>query len=123
MINYIELEDSLVVIRKLGFFVKDIGLLDSALARPRASVFGEDAYPTLSLKAAAMLQSLIKNHALVDGNKRTGWALMVSFLFINNYKHSFSTEDALNLVLSVATDKLSLPEVGKEIESHLVALT
>jgi death-on-curing protein len=123
MINYIELEDSLVVIRKLGFFVKDIGLLDSALARPRASVFGEDAYPTLSLKAAAMLQSLIKNHALVDGNKRTGWALMVSFLFINNYKHSFSTEDAFNLVLSVATDKLSLPEVGKEIESHLVALT
>ncbi len=123
MINYIELEDSLVVIRKLGFFVKDIGLLDSALARPRASVFGEDAYPTLSLKAAAMLQSLIKNHALVDGNKRTGWALMVSFLFINNYKHSFSTEDAFNLVLSVATDKLSLPEVGKEIESHLEALT
>jgi death-on-curing protein len=123
MINYIELEDSLFVIRKLGFFVKDIGLLDSALARPRASVFGEDAYPTLSLKAAAMLQSLIKNHALVDGNKRTGWALMVSFLFINNYKHSFSTEDAFDLVLSVATDKLSLPEVGKEIEPHLAALT
>lgn len=123
MINYIELEDSLVVIRKLGFFVKDIGLLDSALARPRASVFGEDAYPTLSLKAAAMLQSLIKNQALVDGNKRTGWALMVSFLFIYNYKHSFSTEDAFDLVLSVATDRLSLPEVGKEIESHLVSLT
>lgn len=122
MIHYIELADALFVIRKLGFFVKDVGLLDSALARPRASVFGEDAYPTISLKAAAMLQSLIKNQALVDGNKRTGWALMVSFLFINNYKHSFSTQEGFDLVLSVATDKLSLPDVGKEIEAHLVGL-
>ncbi len=120
MITYLDLDDALFVIQRLGFFVKDVGLLDSALARPKTSVFGEDAYSTLSLKAAALAHSLAKNHALVDGNKRTTWALMVSFLVVNGYKHNFTTEEGFDFVLKVATDKLTLEQMATEIENHLV---
>ena len=57
--------------------VRDLGLIESALARPQTSVFGEDAYPTLDDKAAALLQSLVLNHGLVDGNKRLGWVAVI----------------------------------------------
>ena len=63
--------------------VRDVGLLNSAAARPRTTVFGEDAYPDIWAKAAALLQSVVKNHALVDGNKRLGWLATATFLEIN----------------------------------------
>lgn len=63
--------------------VEDYGLLDAAVARPRATVFGLDAYPDLYAKAAALLQSLARNHALIDGNKRTAWAAAWTFLHVN----------------------------------------
>ena len=120
MITYLDLEDALYVIQRLGFYVKDVGLLDSALARPKTTVFGEDAYPTLSLKAAALAHSIVKNHALVDGNKRTTWALMVSFLIVNGFKHNFTTEEGMSFVLDLATDKLSLESAAELIEQHLI---
>ena len=120
MITYLDLEDALYVIQRLGFYVKDVGLLDSALARPKTAVFGEDAYPSLSLKAAALAHSIAKNHALVDGNKRTTWALMVSFLIVNGFKHNFTTEKGMNFVLDLATDKLSLENAAELIEQHLI---
>ena len=68
---YLNVEEALELIRLLGAGpVRDVGLLDSALARPQSSAFGEDAYPTLRLKAAALMHSLVKNHSLMDGNKR-----------------------------------------------------
>ncbi len=76
MIEYLDLDDLLEIARRaVGDEVKvrDYGLLESALARPRASVFGQDAYPDLHLKAAALLHSLARNRALVDGNKRLSW--------------------------------------------------
>jgi death on curing protein len=123
MITYVELSDALDVIQKLGFYVKDVGLLDSALARPRAAVFGEDAYPNLSIKAAAMSHSLIKNHALVDGNKRTTWTLMVSFLFINDFKHNFTAQEGYEWTLALATDAITIEEAARIIEQHLVPLS
>ncbi|BBX23188.1 toxin Doc [Mycolicibacter terrae] len=63
--------------------VGDYGLLDAAVARPQATVFGVDAYPDLYAKAAALLQSLARNHALVDGNMRTAWASAWTFLYLN----------------------------------------
>lgn len=120
MITYLDLEDALYVIQRLGFYVKDVGLLDSALARPKTTVFGEDAYPSLSLKAAALAHSIAKNHALVDGNKRTTWALMVSFLIVDGFKHNFTTEEGMNFVLDLATDKLSLENAAELIEQHLI---
>ena len=122
MTTYLELGDALYVIKALGFYVKDVGLLDSALARPQTSVFGEDAYPTLELKAAALAHSVAKNHALIDGNKRTTWTLMVSFLFQNGYKHNFTEAEGFAFVLGVATDELSLEQAAEQLRVHLVPL-
>ena len=85
--------------------VADYGLLDSAVARPRATAFGLDAYPTLLTKAAALMQSLARNHSLVDGNKRTAWAAAWTFLTINGTElsSSFDIDAAELLVLGVAT--------------------
>ena len=121
--QYLSLEDALQQIAISGFYVKDAGLLDSALARPQTSVFGEDAYPTLELKAAAMTHSVIKNHPMVDGNKRTSWFLLNAFLYINGYLLEMSTEVGLEFTLSVATDQLSLEEAAEKIRSHLRAIS
>jgi len=85
--------------------VADYGLLDSAVARPRATAFGLDAYPTLLTKAAALMQSLARNHSLIDGNKRTAWAAAWTFLTINGTElsSSFDIDAAELLVLGVAT--------------------
>ena len=121
--QYLSLEDALQQISIAGFFVKDVGLLDSALARPQTSVFGEDAYPTLELKAAAMTHSVIKNHPMVDGNKRTSWFLLNAFLYINGYLLEMSTELGLEFTLGIATDRLSLEEAAEMIRQHLVPLS
>jgi death-on-curing protein len=85
--------------------VSDYGLLESAVARPRTTAFGLDAYPTLLTKAAALMQSLARNHALVDGNKRTAWAAAWTFLTINGIElcPGFDIDAAELLVLDVAT--------------------
>ena len=121
--QYLSLEDALQQISISGFYVKDAGLLDSALARPQTSVFGEDAYPTLELKAAAMTHSVIKNHPMVDGNKRTSWFLLNAFLYINGYLLEMSTEEGLEFTLGVATDQLSLEEAAEKIRSHMRAIS
>jgi death on curing protein len=122
MTTFLELDDALEVVHALGFYVKEVGLLDSALARPKTSLFGEDAYPSLPLKAAAMSHSLIKNHALVDGNKRTTWALMVSFLFVNGYRHNFTTDEGYAWTLELATDAITIEQAAQSIEKHLIPL-
>jgi death on curing protein len=100
---YLDLEDLLRLTRDLRAGpVRDLGLLDSAAARPRASAFGEDAYPTLELKAAALLHSIARNHALVDGNKRLAWLATVVFLDINGHATDIDDEAAFSLVMRVA---------------------
>jgi death-on-curing protein len=85
--------------------VVDYGLLDAAVARPRSTVFGVDAYPDDFAKAAALLQSLARNHALVDGNKRTAWAAAWTFLHINGVElGDFDVDDAERFMNDVATD-------------------
>lgn len=121
--QYLSLEDALQQIAIAGFYVKDAGLLDSALARPQTSVFGEDAYPTLEVKAAAMTHSVIKNHPMVDGNKRTSWFLLNAFLYINGYLLEMSTEEGLEFTLDVATDQLSLEQAAEKIRSHMRAIS
>lgn len=106
MIEYLDLDDLLEVARHaVGTDVKvgDYGLLESALARPRASVFGEDAYPDLHLKAAALLHSLARNQALVDGNKRLAWTACLTFLGINGKRISAPEDDRFDFVIRVAT--------------------
>ena len=91
------------MVRRLGIGpVRDIGLLDAALGRPRSTVFGNDAYPTLALKAAALLHSLAKSHPLVDGNKRLAWLATTVFLELNGHGTSLDDEAAFRLVWDVA---------------------
>ena len=86
--------------------VRDLGLLESAIARPQTSVFGDDAYPTLEQKAAAMLQSITRNHALIDGNKRLGLAAVLAFLGLNGRRLTLTNDEAYDLVIRVATGEL-----------------
>ncbi len=83
--------------------VRDFGLLESALARPRATVFGDDAYPELDEKAAALLLSIVSNHALIDGNKRLGWVSALVFYELNGYLVEAPHDEAIDLVLAVAS--------------------
>ena len=82
---------------------------------------GADAYGTLELKAAALLESAARNHSLIDGNKRSSWTLMVLFLWINGYRHDFTTDDAFDLVVGVAAGKIALEDSAARIAPHLVA--
>ena len=87
--------------------VRDWGLLESALARPQATAFGEDAYATLWDKAAALLLSLVGNHALVDGNKRVGFTCAVLFLLKNGVTLEFDEDPAYDFVIAVAERRIS----------------
>jgi death on curing protein len=86
--------------------VRDHGLLESALARPRAIAFGEDAYPSVHEKAAALLHSLARNHALIDGNKRLALAATIAFCGINGVLLTLTNDEAYDLVIAVATGEL-----------------
>lgn len=90
--------------------VRDFGLFESALARPRSTVFGEDAYPTVDDKAAALLHSLTRNHALVDGNKRLGLAGLIAFYGVNGRRLTLSNDAAYELVMAVAAGELDSVE-------------
>lgn len=114
---YLELDSLLhIAARTLGGepVTRDYGLLESALARPRASAFGQDAYPDLFAKAAALSHSLARNHALVDGNKRLGLAATIAFLGINGHRLTLSNDEAYDLVIAVATGALDdVAEIAK----------
>lgn len=103
--------------------VRDYGLLDAAGARPQATVFGVDAYPQLWDKAAALLQSLARNHALIDGNKRTAWAAAWTFLHINGIELAadFDVDRAENLMNEVATCEVELGYIAAELASFAIA--
>lgn len=115
---YLELDDLIhVAQRTLGSVeVRDVGLLESALGRARASAFGEDAYPTVLEKAAALLHSLARNHALVDGNKRLALAATVAFLGLNGMRLTLDNDDAYALVISVvAGDLADVPQIAEAL--------
>ncbi|MEJ7714281.1 MAG: type II toxin-antitoxin system death-on-curing family toxin [Thermoleophilaceae bacterium] len=106
---FLDLDDLLhVAERTLGGRpeVRDHGLLESALARPQASAFGQDAYPTIHEKAAALLHSLARNHALVDGNKRLALAGTIAFYGMNGLRLTLSNDEAYELVIDVARGEL-----------------
>ncbi len=90
--------------------VRDHGLLESALARPRAAVMGEDAYPTIHDKAAALMHSLARNRALVDGNKRLALAATLAFYGLNGLRLTLTNDEAYDLIISIADG--TLDDVG-----------
>jgi death-on-curing protein len=105
---YLTLEELLYIAeRTLGeVLVRDHGLLESALARPQTTVFGDDAYPRVEEKAAALLHSIARNHALVDGNKRLALAGTIASLGMNGWRLTLSNDEAYDLVMAVAAGEL-----------------
>mgnify|MGYP001813934992 CR=1 FL=1 len=96
--------------------IRDIGLLGSAVARPQTTAFGEDAYPDIWTKAAALLHSIVKNHALVDGNKRLGWLATAVFLEINGVEISRArNDDVYELVIDVAAGQPSVDTIAERL--------
>ncbi|HEX2285463.1 MAG TPA: type II toxin-antitoxin system death-on-curing family toxin [Mycobacterium sp.] len=117
MTEFLDLDDLLDIARAAvgeDVVVADYGLLESALARPHATVFGDDAYPDLHLKAAALFHSLARNHALVDGNKRLAWTACRTFLAINGEWIRAAEDDRFEFVVRVATG--TLPDLDKIAE-------
>ena len=115
-LDYLELEDLLIAAELfLGHApeVREYGLLESALARPRAVVFGQDAYPTLDDKAAALLLSLVLNHALVDGNKRLGWFGVVTFYELSGRTVRIVDDFPFETIMAIAHGELiNVPAVA-----------
>jgi death on curing protein len=115
-VEHLELDDLLALVRALNTGpVRDVGLLDSAVARPRATAFGEPAYATLALQAAALLHSLVRNHALVDGNKRLGWLATVVFLDLNAHEPDLGDDAAFQLVMDVAAGAAEVEEIADRL--------
>ena len=120
-VEYLDLEDLLTLATALlgdPLPVRDLGLLEAAASRPKASAFGEDAYSGMWSKAAAMLQSILKSHPLVDGNKRLGWLAAAVFLDLNGFDMSSADNDAVfEFVMSVAAGDLEVREIAERLRS------
>ncbi|MQA35956.1 type II toxin-antitoxin system death-on-curing family toxin [Modestobacter roseus] len=117
-VEYLQLDDLLALVRALRTGpVRDVGLLSAAAARPQATVFGEEAYPTVPQKAAALLHSLVGNHALVDGNKRLGWLATVVFLDLNGHAPDLDDEAAFVLVMDVAAGGAEVAEIADRLRA------
>ncbi|MFW9257426.1 type II toxin-antitoxin system death-on-curing family toxin [Nostoc sp. CALU 546] len=99
--------------------VRDEGLLDSALAQPQATFGGELLHPTIYEQATAYLYHLAMNHPFIDGNKRTAFAVMLTFLNLNGYILNLSQEQAYNLVIQVVQKEISKEELSAFMELHL----
>jgi death-on-curing protein len=99
--------------------IRDEGLLESALAQPQATFFGELLHPTIAEQAAAYLYHLAKNHAFVDGNKRVALGVSEAFLRLNGYNLNLSNQDLYELTLNVAVGELEKTELAEVLQAHL----
>jgi death-on-curing protein len=120
-IDYLELADILKLGREIiaDFRVREIGLLESAVARPKTSVFGEDAYPTFVQKAAALLHSIARNHALIDGNKRLAWSAARLFCLMNDLDIKMKQDKAYEMVVGVAAGQIEMDELVKILKKAI----
>ena len=120
-IRYLKVEDLVgLAIHLLGNPppIRDIGLLSSAAARPSTTVFGGEAYETVWTKAAALLHSLVKNHPLVDGNKRLGWMACAVFLEINGVSTTQTENNKIyELVMWVASEQLEVTDIAEALKA------
>ena len=99
--------------------IRDLGALESAIAQPYMTFDGNELYPSLAEKAAALGFSLIQNHPFADGNKRTGHATMAAFLVVNDYKISASVDEQVEVILSVASGKLDREGFTDWLSNHI----
>jgi death-on-curing protein len=119
-IDYLSVEDLLeIAAGVLGtVVVRDAGLLAATAARPRMTVFGDDAYPSFEDKAGALLHSLVRNHALIDGNKRLAWSAARIFFLINGRELVYTVDDAEAMMLAAASGELDVPQIASWLVAH-----
>lgn len=119
-IDYLTVDDLLEIAAGVldNVTLRDAGLLAAAAGRPRVTIFGEDAYRTFDDKAAALLHSLVRNHSLVDGNKRLAWAATRVFCILNGRDLSYSVDEAEALMLAAAAGDVDVPELAIWIRAH-----
>lgn len=119
--DYLTLDDLLEVAAGVldEVQVRDLGLLASAAARPKMTVFGDDAYPMFEDKAAALLHSLVRNHALVDGNKRLSWAATRTFCLLNGRDLHYTVDEAEAFMLAAAEGTLDIADIALWLATHL----
>ena len=122
-IDYLSVEDLLEIADSViaGVAVRDAGLLAAAAARPRTTVFGEEAYPTFEDKAAALLHSLVRNHALIDGNKPLAWSATRVFCILNGRDLSYTVDEAESLMVAAAAGDVDVPAIASWMSHHLRA--
>ena len=122
-LDYLSLEDLLEIATGVidEVVVRDVGLLAAAAARPRVTVFGDDAYPAFEDKAAALLHSLVRNHALVDGNKRLAWSATRVFCLLNGRDLTYDVDDAEGLMVDAAAGQLDVPQIAGWLAGHMQA--
>ena len=116
--EHLTVEDLLSIADEIldGPEIRDVGLLDSAAYRPQAGAFGQEAYPTIHDKAAALLDAVVRNHALVDGNKRLGWAAAAVFYDLNGFDlDPPSADEAVDLMVAVAASHLDLSKLSQTL--------
>lgn len=112
MTTFLSVEDLLALVEDLCVGpVRDLGLLDSAAHRPTTVIFGRPAYASVDEQAAALLDSVVRNHALVDGNKRLGWLAVVVFYGLNDIDLDAPDDEAFDLVMSIASGEVPLEVV------------
>ncbi len=119
MTEYLSLEDSQSLAESFGLYVRDLGLLAGALARPQASAFGEDAYPDLSNKIAALIDGINRSHPMLDGNKRLSWICAVAMAEVNNMDLAATQDEIVTTIMGVAAGQLSLDELGIWVAEHI----
>ena len=121
-IEFLELDDLIALASMLLGDpppIRDVGLLGSAAARPQTTVFGQDAYPDLWTKAAALLHSVVNNHALIDGNKRLGWLATAVFLELNHASvAAAANDDVYDLVMDIANGEPEVQAIADRLK-HL----
>lgn len=98
--------------------LRDLNLLESAVHRPQASFMGEDLYPTIFDKAAALMHSILMNHAFIDANKRTAIASTAYFLHLNGYKLKMEQEEVVEFALKVESKQMNLDQISKWLKEH-----
>ena len=123
-IKYLSIEQILAIHEELiksyggSHGVRDRGLLESAVFRPQTTVFGEEAYPTVFEKCAVLGYSLIQNHSFLDGNKRTGFAVMHLMLLINGYDLTSDTKEEIYMTENIASGKMRETEITKWLKQY-----
>lgn len=119
-IEYLSVEDLVMVAEVLGIRdVRDYGLLHSACSRPGGFAFGVELYPTLAEKATALTESIVRNHPLIDGNKRLGWSALFLFLRMNNVRLTVAHDDGYDFIVGIASGQKEFADIAQWIQERI----